>query len=202
MDEKGSVSCWITALQAGDQQAAQKLWEAYWPRLVGLARRKLSGTNYRTFDEEDVVQSAMRSFYQRAEQGKFPELNDRNELWSLLVTITARKSINRQRHAHRAKRDIKLVKEEAKRESSESDTPMLASIVGDEPSPEFAASFVETMKSFMYALDDPTHRVIVLWKLEGRTNPEIAKHLDCSLSAVERKLRMIRTLLQSKEPEV
>ena len=40
-----------------------------------------------------------------------------------------------------------------------------------------------------------SQRVIALWKMEGRTNPEMARHLDCSLSAVERKLRAIRDKL-------
>jgi DNA-directed RNA polymerase specialized sigma24 family protein len=50
----------------------------------------------------------------------------------------------------------------------------------------------------MDSLDDPSHRLILLWKLEERTNPEIARHLDCSLSAVERKLRLIRNRLNKE----
>jgi hypothetical protein len=33
---------------------------------------------------------------------------------------------------------------------------------------------------------------------EGRTNPEIARHLDCSPSAVERKLRLIREQIEAE----
>jgi len=34
-----SVSVWIADLKEGDSAATQKLWERYFQRLVGLARR-------------------------------------------------------------------------------------------------------------------------------------------------------------------
>ena len=36
-----SVTQWISALKQGDQSAAHGLWEAYFRRLVGLARARL-----------------------------------------------------------------------------------------------------------------------------------------------------------------
>jgi hypothetical protein len=39
----GSVTHWIRRLQAGEQAACQKLWEGYFRRLVGLARKRLQG---------------------------------------------------------------------------------------------------------------------------------------------------------------
>src|SRR5947208_12423622 len=36
-----SVTQWIDRLKAGDPDAAQELWERYFRRLVGLARKKL-----------------------------------------------------------------------------------------------------------------------------------------------------------------
>jgi RNA polymerase sigma factor (sigma-70 family) len=192
MDEQGSVSCWITQLQDGDGQAAQALWERYYPRLVALARKKLIDVPRRVADEEDVVQSALNSFYQRAQQGQFPDLSERDELWSLLVTITARKAINQRKHHGRAKRGGNRVMDEAALGGADAADPAMANVVGSEPTPEFAADVAEQLDQFMADLEDPTHCVIALWKLEGRTNPEIARHLDCSLSAVERKLRLIR----------
>jgi RNA polymerase sigma factor (sigma-70 family) len=192
MAEQGSVSCWITQLQDGDGQAAQALWERYYPRLVALARKKLIDVPRRVADEEDVVQSALNSFYQRAQQGQFPDLSERDELWSLLVTITARKAINQRKHQGRAKRGGNRVMDEAAFGGADAADPAMANVVGSEPTPEFAADVAEQLDRFMADLEDPTHCVIALWKLEGRTNPEIARHLDCSLSAVERKLRLIR----------
>jgi hypothetical protein len=39
----GSVIHWIRRLQAGEQEAFQKLWERYFRRLVGLLRKRLQG---------------------------------------------------------------------------------------------------------------------------------------------------------------
>ena len=43
------------------------------------------------------------------------------------------------------------------------------------------------------SLADESLRVVVLLKLEGHSNEEIAKSLDCGLRTVERKLDVIRT---------
>ena len=43
MASDGSVTNWVCQLRAGDHVAAQKLWERYFRRLVGLARHKLQG---------------------------------------------------------------------------------------------------------------------------------------------------------------
>jgi RNA polymerase sigma factor (sigma-70 family) len=196
MTERGSVSLWIEQLRTGNADAAQPLWESYYKRLVGLARKKLGEMPRGAGDEEDVVQSAFNSFFQRLAAGQFPKLTDRDELWSLLVVITSRKAINHRAHQQRAKRGGGKVRNQAILAGPEESGLGLSQIIGAEPTPSFAAQVIEQMERVMELLDDPTHRVIALWKLEGRTNPEIARHLDCSLRAVERKLKLIRELFE------
>ena len=41
MPPDGSVTRWLSPLQAGDPAAAQELWKRYFRRLVGLAHKKL-----------------------------------------------------------------------------------------------------------------------------------------------------------------
>ena len=89
MASSRSVSHWIGQLRAGDPVAAQHLWEGYFRRLVGLARGKLQSLPSRAADEEDVALSAFASFCRGVEGGRFPQLADRDDLWRLLVTITA-----------------------------------------------------------------------------------------------------------------
>ena len=50
MSSAGSVTTWVEQLRAGNRGAAQRLWERYFPRLVGLARRKLRGLPRRAAD--------------------------------------------------------------------------------------------------------------------------------------------------------
>src|SRR6516225_8427239 len=78
MSSPGSVTYWIHQLPAGDQAAIQKLWERYFPRLVGLVRKRLMGAPRAADDEEDVALSAFNSFFRRAQEGRFPKLTDRD----------------------------------------------------------------------------------------------------------------------------
>jgi ECF sigma factor len=104
MSGAGSVTHWIEQLKAGEQAACQKLWEVYFQRLVGLARKRLQGAPRSAADEEDVALSAFDSFFHRAQEGCFPQLLDRNDLWQLLVLIAGRKASNLAKHERRQRR--------------------------------------------------------------------------------------------------
>src|SRR4029077_8411207 len=80
---------------------AQKLWQEYFRRLVGLARVKLAARQLALNGPEDVALSAFKSFCRAAEDNRFPRLNDRHDLWQILVVLTARKAVDalrRERH--------------------------------------------------------------------------------------------------------
>lgn len=178
-----SVTTWIGKLKAGESDAAQHLWEHYYAKLVSLARRKLSGLPKRASDEEDVVLSAFHSFCQAVDAGRFPVLENRDDLWQILVMHTARKAVDQRRYQSRQKRFAQ----------SATDVT-LEEIVGHEPDPEFAASVAEELDRLIDVLDEDLLRKIALRKLEGYTNQEIAQQLDWSLRTVERKLGVIRAL--------
>src|SRR5258708_39192816 len=89
----GSVTYWIGQLKAGEAAAAQPLFERYFAQLMRLARARLHGRPGRLADEEDAAIDAFASFCRGAAKGKFPKLNDRDNLWRLLVVSTARKVI-------------------------------------------------------------------------------------------------------------
>src|SRR5262245_66489186 len=132
MSAPGSVTHWIDGLRAGESVAARKLWENYFHRLVELARKRLRALPRRAADEEDVVLSAFDSFCRGAEQGRYPRLGDRDDLWRLLVLLTAHKALDRLRHDRRLKRG-----------GGKTAAADLAAVVGPEPTPEFAAGVAE-----------------------------------------------------------
>ncbi|HEV3262869.1 MAG TPA: ECF-type sigma factor [Gemmataceae bacterium] len=168
---------WLGQLRAGDQAAAQPLWERYFQRLIRLARARLQQAPRRAADEEDVALSAFASFCRGAAQGRFPLLSDRDDLWRLLVVITARKACH-------------LVRDEARRAGGEEAD--LEQVVGQEPTPAFAAQVAEQCRGLLNCLGEAGLTLVALRKMDGYTNQEIAVHLDCSLRTVERKLRLIR----------
>jgi DNA-directed RNA polymerase specialized sigma24 family protein len=184
MVSEGSVTHWLGQLKAGDHAAAQKLWECYFQKLVRLARHMLAGAPRRAADEEDVALSAFDSFCRGAEGGKYPQLLDRDNLWRLLVLLTARKAVNLRRHENRQKRQGPAGEE----------PPSVEDVIGSEPTPEFAAQVAEAFGRLLGLLPDPVLQDIAQRKMENYTNEEIAAKLGCVPRTIERKLRVIRGL--------
>lgn len=191
---EGSVTRWVTALKQGDIAAAQPVWERYHRQLISLARQKLRTSPRRSADEEDVVQSAFNSFFQGVTQKRFPLLSDRDNLWRLLVVITARKALDQLAYEGRKRRGGVGVAPETRITNREPnwDDPGVEAIVGDEPTPEFAAQVAEEYERLLGLLGDETQRQIAVLKMEGFTNVEIAGRLNCSSRTVDRKLEIIR----------
>ncbi len=201
MPSGGSVTDWICALKEGDAAAAQKLWERYFRRLVGLARKKLRAAPRRAADEEDVALSAFDSFCRGAEQDRFPQLHDRLDLWQLLVLLTARKAVDLAQHERRQKRGGGAVLDEAALPGpADSSAPeaALEQIEGPEPTPAFAAQVAEECRRLLERLESPELRSVALLKVEGYGNEEIAAQLGCGLRTVERRLRLIRSIWEQE----
>jgi RNA polymerase sigma factor (sigma-70 family) len=187
MSPSGDVTHWLRQLQAGEREAIQNLWERYYRKLVCLARKKLGDLPRRAADSEDVALSAFASFCAAAEQGRFPRLEDRDDLWQLLVVITTRKAIDQINHEGRDRRDWRRLQE-----NGHADGSLLRSLLGREPTPAFAAEVAEECRRLLAGLGDDTLRALALGKLEGYSNAELAEDLGFSLAKVERKLARIR----------
>lgn len=183
---------WLGPLKEGDPQAAQELWSRYFEKLVRLARKKLQGSSRRMADEEDVALSAFHSFCEGAAKGKFPRLDDRDNLWRVMVIITARKASRLAEHERRQKRGGgNLRGESVFRGDDEEISAGIQQVVGDEPTPEFAAQIAEEHERLLGKLE-PDLRQIAQWKLEGYTNEEISQMAQCGVRTVQRKLNRIR----------
>lgn len=192
----GSVSCWIAQLKAGDQAAAQPLWENYFRHLVERARQKLQGIPRRAADEEDVALSAFDSFCRAATQGRFPQLLDRQDLWQVLMLITDRKASDLIHYERRQRRGGGRVLDEAALTVAGSSTHSspFVHMVGSQPSPDFAAQMAEQCQRLLHALGDGELQQVALRKLEGYTLEEIAAQLGWVPRTVQRRLQLIRRI--------
>jgi DNA-directed RNA polymerase specialized sigma24 family protein len=188
------VTLWIAQLKQGNPVAAQKLWDSYFPRLVGLARAKLRGMPRRAADEEDVALTAFDSFCRRAGRGHFPQLGNRDDLWQLLALITARKAVDLVEHDRRRKRGGGDVEGESALLGPDGSGPGFDRLVGSEPTPEFAVQMAEECGRLLHRLGDDDLRAVALWRMEDRTVEEISALLGCVPRTVERKLRLIRDI--------
>jgi RNA polymerase sigma factor (sigma-70 family) len=189
MEPEGSVTRWISLLKDGDRDAAQPLWEAYFHRLVRLARKRLRGTPRCAADEEDVAIAAFDSFYRRAERGQFPKLEGRDDLWQLLFVITVRKAVDLTR------RETRQPGRGARgRSLGEQPEANIEQVLATEPTPEFAALAADEFRRLLDLMPDETFRSVAVWKMEGQSSAEIAARLGCVESTVQRKLKRIRDL--------
>lgn len=194
----GSVSRWIGDLKEGDALAAQEIWERYFQRLVRLARQKLAASR-RTggeADEEDAALSAFASFCDGAARGRFPLLNDREDLWRLLVVITARKAGAQAQKRRALKRGGDWHGVDHDPELAD----FMDGIAGSEPTPEFAVQVAEQYQRLLDRLPDDELKRVAVMRLEGFTNDEIAENLGCARRTVARRLDLIRREWTSELP--
>jgi RNA polymerase sigma factor (sigma-70 family) len=185
MSTNGSVTDWIQRIQQGEKGEAQdEIFERFFARLVGLARKKLR--DLRTYeDEQDVALSAMKTFFRRTPEGKFPKLTDRNSLWSLLAAITLNKAASLQRRQFAEQRD-------RRREHS------LDDMLSNGPSAELLDSVIDEGNLLLDSLIDESLKRVARLRMEGYTNQEIADQMEISLATVKRKLSVIRRYLESE----
>jgi DNA-directed RNA polymerase specialized sigma24 family protein len=202
MASDGSVTYLINRLKAGDA-AAQPLFEQYFGPMVRLARARLLGKLGRVRDEEDVALSAFASFCRGAEQGKFPKLTGRDNLWPLLVVITSRKAADEQERARRKKRGGGAMRGESVfgDDKSPAEGRGIEQVADTGPTPLFAVLMADVFERLLALLPDDTLRAVALWKMDGYSNDDIAAKLGRDLRTVERKLKVIRSLWQDYRDE-
>jgi len=195
------ITVWINGLKAGDAEAVERLWQRYFQNMVALARQKLAGRQVRASDEEDVALSAFDSLCRGAAQGRFPKLSDRHCLWPLLALITARKVYDAANRERRQKRGRGAVQAESELAGRDGRQFALDEVVSREPTPQAIAAMKEQCGQLLEELA-PLDRQVVLYKLEGYTNLEIAQMLHVSPRTIERKLDLVRrtwTVVLSEE---
>jgi len=192
MSHDGSVTTWIHALSSGQGEVAQNLWERYFQRMVELARNKMRASPKRAADEEDVALSAFHSFCQAAGEKRFPRLANRDDLWQVLVVLTARKALDQRKYDTRSKRADSATKP--------LDDAAIDGIVGADPDPAFAAMVADEFRTLLDKLDDEQLRHIAIRKLEGYSNEDLAEELKCTVRTVGRRLALIRGVWEGVAP--
>jgi DNA-directed RNA polymerase specialized sigma24 family protein len=154
-----------------------------------------------------VALSAFNSFCRSARSGRFPQLGDRDDLWRLLVLLTARKASHLRRDQGRQKRGGGVRQRSGAKPPAGpdgaaappvADVAPLEEIVGREPSPQFAAEVAEECRRLLTALGDADLEAVALWKMEGYENTEIAAKLGCAPRTIERRLQLIRKLWEKE----
>ena len=194
-----SVTEWLNDLKLGDPAAAQQILDRYMSQLIRVANRKLGKLRRRVADEEDVVSVAFASFLKRVDLGGFSKLDDRNDLWQILLVLTDRKAVDLIRHESALIRgNGQLFGESILENVGESQTNGGIDAVTDrQPSPEYAAILIEEFSDRLSMLNSE-QRKIAVDKMDGFTNQEIANRRGIKLRTVERRLGETRDVWQNQ----
>ena len=181
MTTLGSVSFWLDRLKAGEarDEAVAQLWRRYFTQLVRQAEHRLKGKRSLS-DGEDVALFAFAAFVKSAEAGRFPKLEDRNDLWSILLMLTANKAKNAIRDEHRRIRTEAMTLEPSESPAS------------SEPTPDEVLALAEGLEQLLGKLSSDEQRQIAIHRMDGHTNAEIAAKLGRAIATIERKLKLIR----------
>ena len=121
------------------------------------------------FDEEDVMVSVFASLYTGLSKQKFPNLHDSDGLWKLLTLITVRKINDRTKQRRALKR------------------------LGECTNDSSANILLEDeCRMMLNQLNDPMLEKIVLLRLDGYSNDEIAQQLNYSRRTIQRMLNLVK----------
>ncbi len=187
--EPGSITQWLSKLQAGQSQAAEAIWNRYQAKLVSIASKKLDQNPDRSIDGEDLVQSSFRYVFVAIQNGKYPDIDNREDLWGLLYVAT----VNRVRQHYR---DVNALK----RSHISSVQAIDPAILEDLQTPFAQAQAADLLEYLLSRLDleDPSHtlRKIALLYLDEHSASSIAKALHKRKRSILISLRLIRSIWQ------
>lgn len=186
MNNDGSVTSWLHALRGRDPEAARLLWRRYFQRMQKLARKRLGYRGDAPCDSEDIAISAFEVFCRVVHDGRYPELDGRDELWPLLARITWRKA-----------KDYRET-EGAQKRSGLREAVDIDAIAGEELTPDIEALMADECQRLLDGLDDPALVQVALSKLDGWTNEEIASQMNYTRRTIQRMLNVIRLRWQAE----
>jgi RNA polymerase sigma factor (sigma-70 family) len=173
--------------QIDPEQAVKELWDRYYSRLVELARKNSAGL-LRGDDEQAALDALLSGFaFLARENWATGRVNDRDELWRLLIRILMRKLGKQRRIQAAAKRGSGNVRNASAFADADGSAGPLDLAVGREPPPEFRAIWNDLICQL-----GPNLQVVAEMTLHGYTQLEIAKTLDCSPRTITRQLTLIR----------
>jgi DNA-directed RNA polymerase specialized sigma24 family protein len=192
MVDDGSITVLIHSYRRGEtpEDVAQQLFQRYFSKLEYVARARIAGLRLRDRDEQDVAANVMCQFFLAVRDGRFPRLNDRHDLWQILMMILERRVVDIRR-----KKPEPVCGESGISPPSEEDSHCggMGMVPGLEPTPGTIVQLEEELQRRLEQLPQGL-RQVAIWRLEGHSNAEIADKLNRSIKRVEAKLQLIRQI--------
>jgi RNA polymerase sigma factor (sigma-70 family) len=179
MNEDNTFMSFMRKVRTGDAVAAEELVRRYQSVIKSAVKRRLGSQPLRQrFDESDVCQSVLNSFFARYAAGQY-DLDDPKQLAALLVAMAQNKFRQQARFQFRERRDVRVgVAEEDGR-------PM--QLQGREADPERQAAAKELLQKLLSRLTDEERRLAEL-RSTGMSWDEIATEMGGNAQARRKQL--------------
>jgi len=185
----GSISQWLHRLKAGDRSATEAIWSRFYPKLVRLANTKLSKNPDPAIGGEDIAQSSFRNVCQGVLDGRYPQLDNREDFWKLLFVSTANRICSHFRSCGSMKRNGVI------RDSLDSiDEELLKQLNSQEAQTELADLIEHLLRKLDSEDLSGELRQIALLFLDEHSASWIAKTLHRRKTNILQKIRWIRAI--------
>lgn len=168
--------------RTGDQAAWRELFDACYPKVLRVVRRKLTSPSMRSlYDSSDFVGDVWKSLAEKPDQFDFPTLG---ALLAFLTRAAERKVIDGYRRHHALKNDQGRERPLGawSRLGGEPD------LISDDPTASQQAQAVEAREQIFSGQPDRERKVLELKGL-GYSNDEIAQHVGWHIRQVQRFLK-------------
>ncbi len=176
-------------MRQGDPVAIEKLVARYFKKIANFANKRLRRGIHVLDDGEDIAISVLQSITSNSAKGRFPNLQDRDDLWLMMIMIAQHDVIDKQRPASRRER---------RSESMLTMTDLLETyninldlFLSQRDSHTKLMEIAECWEDLLKSLPDERCRDIAQLKLKGHSNLEIAGLLRLIPKTVDRKIKMI-----------
>jgi DNA-directed RNA polymerase specialized sigma24 family protein len=187
----------LDRVRGGCWDATADLFTRYFARSVQLARTKLDTGEARLIDAEMAVDSAFGSLIRRFQRGAYRHLDSETEFWQLLARVVQRKLSKYRRYYYAQRRDpghAPISVERFEEDQGAAGGPM--QLASEAHSPVAQAIADETLELLLHHLRDAGSRDVLLLRLEGFSELQIAEHLKRSRGWVQRRSQAIRRAAQ------
>lgn len=192
----GSLTEWIRQLGSDDPEAASILWQRFERRLIDHVIYVVGRGPKLDVGEDVVANAVFQSVLKLAQQKRFLNSN-RDDFWNALKLIANRRVIDERRRQFRQKRGSgTVITESVIRHSESPPHEFLDGFPSNLIPPELTAIAAERLERISRHLD-LNQKTILRLRLEGFTVEEIAHQIQKSIPTVERKLRLLKRIVQS-----
>ncbi len=175
----------------GDSEAfATHVFATYSQQLLQLANDQLGSELTAKVAPEDVVQSALKSFFRRAKLLGLENAN-KDTMWGLLSIITVRKCKKWENFFRCGKRDLK--RESGSTDDSSFDIEQHRPVVSS-PNTEDALMATELIDHLLSNFT-PRQQEMILMRIQGLSAEKIAENCKSSLRTVARTIAKAKSIL-------